>query len=154
MSIMLGLGQLSLGGYRGGGTPTPTPTPAPSWSVQPSISGTAEVGQTLTGSDGTISNGTVSARAWLRAGSAISGATGSTYVLQAADEGQNISFRVTATGAGGSANATSAAVGPVAAAPAPASIDYQTTLTGGTDSEPAVPDEYWNNTAAQDAAMS
>lgn len=112
---------ISLARRRSGGaptpTPTPTPTPAPSWSVNPSISGSAVVGQTLTGSDGTISNGTVSARAWLRNGSAISGATGGTYLLVGADEGANIAYRVTATGAGGSANATSAVVGPVTVEP-------------------------------------
>lgn len=101
------------------GTPTPTPTPAPSWSVQPSISGTPTVGETLTGSDGTISNGTVSARAWLRAGTPIGGATGSTYLLDAADEGELISFNVEATGAGGTDDATSAAVGPIAEYVAP-----------------------------------
>lgn len=115
----------------GASTGTPTPTPAPSWSVQPSITGTPTVGQTLTGSDGTISNGTVSARAWLRGGSAISGATGGTYLLVEADEGENISYRVTASGAGGSAQATSDPVGPVDAAPeflAPAlTLDDDTT---------------------------
>lgn len=107
----LGAGRFAFGT---GGTPTPTPTPAPFWSVQPSISGTPTVGQTLTGADGTISNGAVSARAWLRAGTPISGATGSTYLLDAADNGALITFRVTATGAGGSAQATSSAVGPIA----------------------------------------
>lgn len=106
---------------------TPTPTPAPSWSVQPSISGTPTVGETLTGSDGTISNGTVSARAWLRDGTPISGATGATYILVEADEGEEISYRVSASGAGGSAQATSSAVGPVAGGtPAPTPITLAT----------------------------
>lgn len=98
-------------------TPTPTPTPAPSFTVQPSIShdGTPQVGETLTGNDGTITNGTVSARQWLLNGSAISGATGATYVP---DTAGNIGYRVTATGAGGSTQATSSAV-TVAAAPTP-----------------------------------
>jgi hypothetical protein len=90
-------------------------TPAPAWSVQPSISGTATQGQTLTGSDGTIVGGTVSARAWLRDGVAISGATSTTYVLVLADVGAVITYRVTATGAGGSASATSAGTSAVAA---------------------------------------
>ncbi|MCP3731992.1 hypothetical protein M9978_16325 [Sphingomonas sp. MG17] len=101
------------------GTPTPSPTPAPSWSVQPSISGTPQVGETLTGGDGTISNGTVSARAWLRNSSAISGANGTTYLLVGDDEGADISFKVTASGDGGTTDATSAEVGPVEAAPEP-----------------------------------
>lgn len=93
-----------------------SPDPPPSWSVQPSMSGTPTVGETLTGSDGTISNGTVSARAWLRNGTPISGATSSTYLLDPADEGAMITFRVTATGPGGPAEATSTGVGPVAPA--------------------------------------
>lgn len=97
-------------------TPTPTPLPLPSWTVQPSISGAITEGQTLTGNPGTISNGSVSARQWLRNGSAISGANGATYLLAAADVGANISFQVTASGAGGSAQATSASVGPIVAA--------------------------------------
>ena len=131
-----GLGTgFGLGG-RGRGTytpsPVPTPTPAPSWSVQPSISGTPQVGQTLSGSDGTISNGTVSARAWLRNGSAISGATGASYLLDPVDEGADISFRVTASGAGGSGQATSSAVGPVTAAPSLGSdMDFSDTIQSG-----------------------
>lgn len=94
-----------------------TPTPAPSFSVQPTINddGTPAVGETLTGNDGTIANGTVSARQWLRNGSAISGANGSSYVpTQAGDH----AFRVTAAGPGGITPATSAAR-TVVSAPAP-----------------------------------
>lgn len=90
-----------------------SPAPPPSWSVQPSISGTPQVGQTLNGSDGTVVDGTVTARAWLRNGTPIGGATSSTYLLDPADEGATITFRVTASGAGGSAQATSTGVGPV-----------------------------------------
>lgn len=95
----------------------PVPDPAPSFTVQPSIShdGTPQVGETLTGSDGTILNGTVSARQWLLNGSAISGATGASYVP---DTVGDISYRVTATGTGGSTQATSSAV-TVAPAPTP-----------------------------------
>jgi hypothetical protein len=93
------------------------PTPAPSWSDQPSISGALTVGEILNGDPGTISNGTVSELAWLRGASIISGETTDEYLLVEADEGENISFRVTANGAGGSAQATSDPVGPVEAAP-------------------------------------
>ena len=78
----------------------------PDFTVQPSIAGTAAVGQTLTGSDGAISGGTVSARQWLRDGVSIPGATGTTYDLVVADAGAEISFRVTATGEGGETAAT------------------------------------------------
>ena len=131
-----------------GGTPSPTPTPTPtpdppSWSTQPSITGTPQVGETLTGDDGVIVDGTVSARAWLRDDAEISGATGSTYALQEADEAADISYRVTATGEGGTASATSDPVGPVAAAPVPA------------DPDPTTGDTYdtaFNNTTAVYAA--
>lgn len=89
------------------GTVTPTPTPAPVFTTQPSITGSPIVGQTLTASDGVISNGTVSARQWLRNGTAIGGATGATYLLAAADAATSVSVRISATGAGGSVDATS-----------------------------------------------
>jgi len=92
--------------------------PAPSWSVQPSISGTTQVGQTLTGSDGTIANGTVTLRQWLNVADNSVLGTGSTLLLTEAMEGLNIKFKVTAVGTGGSATATSTQVGPVAEAAA------------------------------------
>lgn len=94
----------------------------PAFLTAPSITGTAQVGQTLTGVDGTVSGGVVSARAWLRDGAAISGATGSTYTPVEADEGAEITFRNTATGAGGNVDAVSAGVGPIVAAPPFSSI--------------------------------
>lgn len=99
-------------------TPTPTPTPAPTFTAQPSIAsdGTPQVGEQLTGNDGTISNGSVSARQWLLSGTAISGATGATYTPTATGDH---AYRVTATGAGGTATATSAAVSVAAATPTP-----------------------------------
>jgi len=88
--------------------------PIPVWDVAPSITGTVQVGQVLTGDDGDIRFGTVSARAWLRNGTAISGANGATYQLAFADENADIAYRVFATGDGGTNLATSAEVGPVA----------------------------------------
>ncbi|RDE05434.1 hypothetical protein [Sphingomonas aracearum] len=78
-------------------------TPAPAWTVAPAITGPAQVGQTLTGADGTISNGTVSVRQWVRDSSSITGANANTYTLTSADLGAQITYLVTATGAGGSA---------------------------------------------------
>ncbi len=89
------------------------PAPSPAWDVIPSISGTAQVGETLTGDDGEIRFGTVTARAWLRNGTVISGATGATYELVFADKTADISFRVTATGDGGTSISTSLEIGPV-----------------------------------------
>ncbi|WP_221234700.1 hypothetical protein [Sphingomonas aerophila] len=92
---------------------------APANTVAPSISGTAQQGQVLTASPGTWSGTSPSyAYAWLRNGTAISGATSSTYTLVAADVGTTIQVRVTASNSAGNATATSASTSSVAAAPA------------------------------------
>lgn len=87
--------------------------PAPSFTVQPSITGAATVGAVLTGNVGTIANGSAVLLAWLRGGAPIGGADGTTYTVSEDDLGELISFRVEAGGAGGSAIATSATIGPV-----------------------------------------
>jgi len=77
----------------------------------PSISGTAQVGQTLTASTGTWSGTTpmTYAYSWQRCDSAgssctvIGGATTSTYMLAAGDAGFTLRDRVTATNSGGAA---------------------------------------------------
>lgn len=112
------------------GDDVPAPS-APTNTVAPSITGTATVGQTLTAAVGTWTGSPSYARQWLRNGTAISGATGTTYLLIAADQGASISVRITATNAGGSAQATSAGVGPVAAAAtAPSQVTSWTWTTG------------------------
>lgn len=94
------------------------PVAAPTNTGLPAITGTAQAGQTLSVSNGTWTGSpTVYARQWLRGGVAIAGATGATYTLVTADVGATISCTVNASNAGGSASATSAGVGPVAAAP-------------------------------------
>jgi len=85
-------------------------TVAPTNSVAPVISGTAVVGQTLTSTTGTwsgIPTPTYSYQ-WKRGATNI-GTNSSTYTLVQADAGNtsNITCVVTATNAGGSANATS-----------------------------------------------
>ena len=67
--------------------------------VAPKIAGTARVGATLKEtSSGTWSQpGVTLTRAWLRNGAVIAGATGTSYVLKAADLGKRVSLRVTAT---------------------------------------------------------
>lgn len=91
------------------------PVAVPVNTVLPAISGTATEGQTLTRSLGTWTGlGPITyATQWRRGGVDIPGATGATYVLTAADVGATITARVTATNAGGSAIATSAATGTV-----------------------------------------
>lgn len=94
-------------------------TSPPVNSALPVITGTPRVGQSLSGSTGTwTGNPTPThARQWLRNGTAISGATGTSYSLVDADMGANITLRVTATNMAGSTVATSAAVGPVVKSP-------------------------------------
>ncbi len=86
-------------------------------SVAPAITGTPTVGETLTCSTGTWSN-TPDAYAyqWNRSGVAIIGATASTRLLAAPDEGATMTCTVTATNLGVSAVRTSAATAAVAAA--------------------------------------
>ncbi len=91
----------------------------------PTISGTAQVGETLTASTTGISdaeglsNVTFSYQ-WLADAAEISGATGSSYTLVAADQGKVIKVRVSFTDDAGNAESlTSAATAAVAAAPSP-----------------------------------
>jgi hypothetical protein len=70
-------------------------------SALPSVSGTATVGQTLNGNVGVWGPDPVAtAVRWLRNGTAISGATGSSYALTSADQGSTLSFEVTGTKGG------------------------------------------------------
>src|ERR1700736_2566984 len=72
----------------------------------PTISGTAQVGQTLTATTGTWThNPTSFTYQWNRAGGAISGATASTYVPVTGDLGNTLTVSVVATNSGGSSSA-------------------------------------------------
>lgn len=82
-------------------------------SVAPAITGTPSQGQTLTCSSGTWSKSPTFAYQWNRSGVAIAGATASTRVLTAGDVGATMTCTVTATNAGVSAVATSAATAAV-----------------------------------------
>jgi hypothetical protein len=86
----------------------------------PAISGTPQVGQTLTVTTG-IWTGSPTAYAfqWQRCDAAganctsVAGATGGTYVLSASDSGTTLRVSVTATNAAGSATAISPPTSPV-----------------------------------------
>jgi hypothetical protein len=70
---------------------------APVHTAAPSLTGTPTVGSTLSCSQGAWAyNPTTFTYAWLRDGVPISGQTGNTYVVQAADRGHAISCQVTA----------------------------------------------------------
>ncbi|WP_425093869.1 hypothetical protein [Tropicimonas sp. S265A] len=94
--------------------PSPAFTPAaadvaPVISGVPTISGTEQQGATLTVTPAAATGFPVPVRAlqWLRDGAVIPGATGLTYVLQAADVGSGLSVRQTETNSQGSDTATS-----------------------------------------------
>ena len=78
---------------------TPAPGDAPTFTTQPSVSGTYELGRTLTASPGAWGSGTTPTYTyqWKRGASAIPGATAATYVVSVADLGQTLSVTVTAT---------------------------------------------------------
>ena len=89
----------------------------------PTISGTAQVGQTLTATNGTWSNAPASfAYQWLRCNgggnscASVANGTQQTYTLVGADAGNTMRVRVTATNADGSNSAQSAQTAVVAAA--------------------------------------
>ena len=82
---------------------------APVNTVAPVASGTPAAGQTLSCSSGSWTGAPTPTYAytWLRDGVAIAGASGSRYVVQAADVGNGLTCKVTATNENGSAAAVS-----------------------------------------------
>lgn len=88
---------------------------APTNTALPTITGTAQVGQTLTAANGTWTGSPTFTRQWKKGGVNISGATSATYVPVEGDIGATITVTITGTNAGGSASATSAATAAVIA---------------------------------------
>ena len=66
----------------------------------PTLSGTAQVGKTLTAVPGTWAPAATFTYRWLRSGSPISGATTRTYTLTSADAGRSVAVEVTGKAAG------------------------------------------------------
>jgi len=104
----------SLSGFIGatGGLPS-----TPANTVAPSITGTAQVGETLTAAGGAWTGraAPVLTYQWLRDDAAVEGATAATYDLVAEDEGAVMKVRVTGTNWTGAVAATSAGTSEVAA---------------------------------------
>lgn len=111
----------------GGGTPA-----APVIVGVPTISGTENVGQTLTATPAITTGNPTPAITWQweRTGVAISGATSSTYTLVSADEGETLTVVQTATNSEGSDTAESAPTGTIGAALAAPVITGVPTISG------------------------
>lgn len=107
----------------------PAPAPAPVNLVLPVITGTTQVGQTLTVTPGAWSNSPSSVtEQWLSGGLPISGATGTTYVPVSGDVGKVISDVETASNTHGSATAVAVPVGPVTGGGSPGFLANTSTL--------------------------
>lgn len=114
----------------------PIPIPVPVNTVAPEITGTEQVGETLTATTGTWTNSPDSyAYQWQRntgSWADISGATGSTYDLVEADEGATIRVQVIATNGGGDSDpAYSSATGTIQPIEPPIEADFYM-MDGGT----------------------
>ncbi len=104
--------------------PPPPPAVSPSATSLPTITGTVQQGQTLTGSTGTWSGTTpiTYAYQWQRCDSAggacvpIASATSATYLLASADVASTVRLSVTGSNSAGSATASSVATAVVTAA--------------------------------------
>lgn len=111
---------------------TATVTGVPVIVSVPTINGTAQVGNTLTGTHGTWTNSPTSdAEQWYRAGTAISGATTLTNTPRTADVGSTLTLGEIATNASGSsAQAMSA---PTSAVTTASAIYLGTTAIGSSN---------------------
>jgi hypothetical protein len=119
-------------------TAAPVVTSPPANTALPQVTGTAQVGQTLTTSKGTWSGTPTSyAYQWRRCDSAgancanVLGATATTYTLATGDAAATFRANVTATNAVGSTTAASAQTAAVAAATAPTLNGRFGIATGG-----------------------
>lgn len=115
MAMTKGQAQRSYAGFVGANSGAPA---APVNTVAPAISGTAQVGQTLTSTTGTWTGKEtpVLTRQWRAAGTVIPGATAATYVPIVGDIGKAITVTVTGENWAGRVAATSAATAAVIAA--------------------------------------
>ena len=120
MPVISTLGNASARGFGFESTQGPVGTPPVNTAI-PVITGDAYVGYTLTSSTGTWTGDPTPTYTyqWQQGTSDISGATSSTYVIQAGDEGSTLRCVVTATNSAGSASANSANTAVVTTVSAP-----------------------------------
>jgi hypothetical protein len=123
-----------------GGTTT-NPPPPPANSTPPSISGTAQDGQTLTASPGSWTGSPSSyGYQWQDCDTsgancaAIAGAANSSYTAQSGDVGYTLRVAVTASNTAGATTASSPATSVVAAAPPPPPTTQTSTFSGSLNS--------------------
>ena len=97
-----------------------------------SISGTPQEGQVLTAVNGTLndSDASVTGYQWTSNGSAISGATGSTYTVSEADEGKTIQVVETATDSDGGPATTSTSTATAAVSDITLAFTSAASITG------------------------
>ncbi|HEY7795157.1 MAG TPA: FG-GAP-like repeat-containing protein [Gaiellaceae bacterium] len=114
-----------------------TSVPAPANTALPTISGTAQVGQTLTASNGEWTNSPSGyTHQWQRCNSGgtacanVAAATSTTYAVVNGDVGGTLRVVATATNGGGSTSATSAPTAVVTSAPAPPANTTPPAITG------------------------
>lgn len=142
----------TLAGYAPGFVTSPATVPVlPPPAVQAgdvTLSGTAKVGSTLTANAGTWAPAdTVLEYQWLRSGSPIASATGTSYTVSTADQGSTLSVRVTGSRSGyTSSSATSATT---AIVPVPGAVTATIDVVPGTNNSVVVK----VNNATDDAAQ-
>jgi hypothetical protein len=131
------------------GSAAPPPAGAPVNLTPPVVSGTPQVGQTLTTTTGTWSNApTRYSYQWRRCDAAgggcvaITGATSSSYTLVTADQGTTLRAAVTATNAAGSATATSLPTPVVGPATTPTSCSRYAAPSGSNSNPGTAADPY------------
>jgi len=118
---------------------------APANSAVPTISGSAQIGQTLTVNNGTWSGpGTITfSYQWLRCDqnggscAAITGATGNSYKLTSADVGHSLRVRVTAKNDNGSTSATTVPTAVVSSSANGCTIGASGTIAAASINAPA-----------------
>jgi hypothetical protein len=125
-AILIAVAALAIGAVFGQPGSGRAAGDAPTNSAAPTVSGTAQEGQTVTASKGSWTGSPTSfAYAWSRCDTsgascaAISGATSVSYTAATADVGHTLRITVTATNGSGSAPATSAPTAVVSGAKAP-----------------------------------